>query len=67
MEELKRLAEEEQCLFRAQMLRQDVARLIKVEELARTESDLESCRRAARRLGWTVLDARMHELAEPLD
>lgn len=57
----------EESPFRAQLLREDIIRLRKLEEIVRSIPDPESCRRAARRLGWTALDARTLELAEPLD
>jgi hypothetical protein len=65
--ELEQLATAEQSPFRAQLLREDVVRLRKLEEITRSVPELDACRRAARRLGWTALDARAHELAEPLD
>jgi hypothetical protein len=67
IDELEQLAKLEQSPFRAQMLREDVVRLRKLEELVRSIPEQDACRRAARRLGWTALDARTHELAAPLD
>lgn len=66
-DELVRRLAAEPSLFRAQLLREDIARLRKLEELARTTPDAATYRRAGRRLGWTALDARTHELGEVLD
>jgi hypothetical protein len=57
----------EPSLFRAQLLREDIARLRRLEDLARTSQDAEAYRRAGRRLGWTALAARTHELGGALD
>lgn len=65
--DLEQLAKVEESFFRAQLLREDAVRLRKLEELVRSNAESDACRRAARRLGWTALDARTHELAAPLD
>jgi hypothetical protein len=67
IDELEQRAKLETSLFRAQMLREDIVRLRKLEDLVRSTPEPDACRRAARRLGWTALDARTHELAAPLD
>lgn len=67
LDDLEERAKVEASPFRAQMLREDIIRLRKLEEIVRSTLDPDACRRAARRLGWTALDARTHELAEPLD
>ena len=66
-DELEHLAATEPSPFRAQLLREDVARLRKLAELARTSPDADTYRRAAWRLGWTAQDARTGELREPLE
>lgn len=53
--------------FRAQLFREDIARLAKLDQLARSTPDLETYRRAGRRLGWTAQDTRTGELGEALD
>jgi hypothetical protein len=53
--------------FRAQLLREDLARLGRLRELARGDPDPGAVRRAAQRLGWTQGDARTHELRVPLE
>lgn len=54
-------------LFRAQLLREDLGRLRKLEELARSTLDAGAYRSAGRRLGWTTQDARTGELGQTLD
>ena len=63
---LEALVEKEESLFRAQLLREDIARLRKLQALAESAPDLEAFKRAGMRIGWTQGDARTHELAEPL-
>ncbi len=67
LEELERLAAAEESLFRAQLLREDAARLRKLEELARAAPDLETFTKNGLRVGWTQGDARTSELREPLE
>ena len=67
IEELRRHIAEENSLFRAQLLREDVARLTKLGEVARSSGDLDAFKRLARRLGWTQGDLRTAELGEALD
>ena len=64
---LERVAAEETSPFRAQLLREDVARLRKLEELARGAPDPAAFRRQGMRLGWTQGDLRTHELRAPLE
>ena len=64
---LEALIRQEQSLFRAQLLREDVARLRKLQELARTAKDADAFRKSGMRIGWTQGDARTHELREPLE
>ena len=67
IEELEQLAAAEPSLFKAQLLREDVVRLRRLFELARSSPDENAYRGAARRLGWTAQDARTGELRAPLD
>jgi len=64
--DLERALAAEQSLFRAQLLREDIARLRKLDELRRSVPDLAAFEKAGMRLGWTQGDARTHELREPL-
>lgn len=65
--DLERLLAGEQSLFRAQLLREDIARLRKLEQLADASPDLEAFRKAGLRLGWTQGEARTGEIREPLE
>jgi len=67
IDELERRLKEEESLFRAQLLREDIARLKRLRELARSTGDLAALRKAALRLGWTQGDARTQELRAPLE
>lgn len=64
---LEALAGKEESLFRAQLLREDVARLKKLRELAGKSPDEQVFKKAGMRIGWTQGDARTHELREPLE
>ena len=67
LETLRRLAAEEPSPFRAQLLREDVERLCRLRELARSVPDLAALRKAGMRVGWTQGDLRTHELRAPLE
>lgn len=67
IETLKQRASAEESPFRAQLLREDAARLAKLRELARSGRDLAAFKAAGMRVGWTQGDARTHELREPLE
>ena len=66
IEDLTGWLAKEPSLFRAQLLREDIARLRKLQALAKTAPDAEAFRQAGMRIGWTQGDARTHELREPL-
>lgn len=65
--ELERHVAEEQSLFRKQLLREDIARLGKLRELARSARDRNAFMKAGMRIGWTQGDLRTHEIREPLE
>ena len=67
IEELQRRIAVEASPFRAQMFREDIGRLRRLEEITRSDPDLDACRKAARKLGWTTMDTRTNELVVPLD
>ena len=67
IEELEQRIGEEQSLFRAQLLREDVARLRQLADLARRVVELDAFKKAARRLGWTQGDMRTTEIGDALD
>ncbi len=66
IEELEARAGAEESLFRAQLLREDAARLRRLAELARSSPDLSAFAQEGRRLGWTQGDARTGELEPAL-
>ena len=65
--ELERRLDTEESVFRAQLLREDIARLRRLESLAREHADLESFAKAGLYIGWTQGDFRTHELKAPLE
>lgn len=67
LDTLERLLATEQSLFRAQLLREDIARLKKLQALAASAPDLASFKKSGARVGWTQGDLRTHELSAPLD
>jgi hypothetical protein len=66
IEELETTLAAEKGMFRAQLLREDVARLRQLVELADTYADREAYRKAGTYIGWTNGDMRTHELVELL-
>jgi len=62
VDDLRRAAAAEQSLFAAQLLKEDIARLEKLAELAGTSSDDGDTRKQAMTLGWTPGDLRTFEL-----
>jgi len=67
VDDLERALAGEESLFRAQLLREDLGRLRKLQELAKSSPDRVAFLKAGARIGWTQGDARTHELREPLD
>jgi len=67
LDTLQRLAGEEASPFRAQLLREDVERLHRLQTLARSAQDLALFKKAGLRAGWTQGDLRTHELRAPLE
>ena len=67
LETLQRLAAEEQSPFRAQLLREDIARLKQLQELAHSAPDVALFKQRGMRIGWTQGDLRTHELRTPLE
>ena len=65
--DLERALAAEHSLFRAQLLKEDIARLRKLEELRRTSPDLAAFEKAGMRLGWTQGDARTPEIASQVE
>jgi hypothetical protein len=65
--ELERAIGAEESLFRRQLLREDLARLERLREIASAAADREAFLAAGRRLGWTQGDQRTGELQPALD
>jgi hypothetical protein len=57
----------EESYFRAQLLREDVARLERLRELAAVAPNLEAFKKEGRMIGWTPGDTRTWELQATLD
>ncbi|MDE1923596.1 MAG: hypothetical protein KGI55_09235 [Gammaproteobacteria bacterium] len=66
-DELRQRLAAEKSFFRAQLLREDIARVETLEALAHSTPEIDAYRRAGRRLGWTPMDARTGELGAALD
>lgn len=67
LEDLERLLADEQSMFRAQLLREDIVRLRKLRELARSAPDYSGFHKAAMRIEWTQGNAHAGELHKPLE
>lgn len=67
IEQLEQRAAASESYFTAQLLREDVVRLKKLEALARDTPDPEAYRRAGARMGWTAGDARTGEIREQVN
>ena len=65
--DLERQLAGEESLFRAQLLREDVARLRSLGDLKCSAADETAFVNSAARIGWTPGDARTAELREPLE
>jgi hypothetical protein len=66
LETLERLCAAEESLFRRQLLTEDLARLRRVQVLAREAQDRHGFIEAGMLVGWTQGNARTQELREPL-
>ena len=67
LDTLQCLAADEASPFRAQLLREDAARMLKLQALAHAAPDLAAFKRQGMRVGWTHGDLRTHELRAPLE
>lgn len=65
--ELERKLETEQSYFQSHLLREDIARLGRMRDLALDAADAIAFRKAVFRLSWTAGDLRTHEIREPLE
>jgi hypothetical protein len=62
IDDMRAEAAQTQSMFAAQLLKEDILRLEKLEQLARVERDPERFGKAAMLLGWTQGDLRTFEL-----
>ena len=67
LDNLKEKLEVEDSMFRAQLMREDIARLQRLVELAKDSSDCAAFQRAGLYIGWTQNDALTHRIKEPLE
>jgi hypothetical protein len=67
LRDLERHLASEESLFRRQLLREDIARLRKLQDLAKSSADRDSFMKSGTRLGWTQGDARTGEIREQLE
>jgi hypothetical protein len=65
--DLERRLAGEQSMFQAQLMREDIARLKKLLDLARSAADEGAFVKSGMRIGWTPGDARTAEIREPLE
>ena len=65
--ELEELLEAEESVFRAQLLREDIARLRRLETMAQEHAELAGFVKAGLYIGWTQGDFRTHEIKEPIE
>ena len=66
IEDLERRAAREESMFQAQLMREDVARLRRLQDMT-TALGREEFLEKGMRVGWTPGDARTAELREPLE
>jgi hypothetical protein len=66
LDELRSRLEHEQSVFRAQLMREDIARLEKLAALADESEDIAEFRKSGTYIGWTQNDRMTHLIAEPL-
>ena len=64
--ELNEMLEREESPFRAQLLREDIARLEKLSAQAQQCPDLAEFQKSGTYIGWTQNDMMTHLVAEPL-
>ena len=66
LDELQARVQREDSMFRAQLMREDIARLDKLITLADDSEDLAAFKKAGTYIGWTQNDMMTHLMAEPL-
>ena len=66
IEEMEQRLRSADSMFRAQLLREDIDRLRRLESLARRYETLDAFAKEGLAIGWTRGDLRTHEVEEPL-
>ena len=66
MKHLETVAASHESYVQRQLAKEDLARIAKLQDLARAHRDLSSLKKEALFIGWTNGDLRTHELSEPL-
>ncbi len=66
IDEMEQRLQSEDSMFRAQLLREDIDRLRKIESLARRHETLEAFASEGLAIGWTRGNLRTPEVEEPL-
>ena len=64
--DLEAMLAAEESVFRSQLLREDIARLRKLQDLAAECQDVEAFTAAGSRIGWTQRDMMTHLVSEAL-
>ena len=67
LDDLKARLDGEDSMFRAQLIREDIARLERLIALAGECSDYAAFQRAGLYIGWTQNDLLTHRIQEPLE
>ena len=67
LDDLKARLDGEDSMFRAQLLREDIARLERLVALAGESSDYAAFQRAGLYIGWTQNDLLTHRIQAPLE
>ncbi len=67
LEALENAVEREESIFRAQLMREDIGRLRRLQELAEKAATREEFVKAGLYIGWTLDDLRTHEFKGELE
>ncbi|MCA8887700.1 MAG: hypothetical protein KDA46_02650 [Parvularculaceae bacterium] len=64
---LEEIAKNDESIFRRQLAKEDLARLLKLEALAANAADLNAFRKEGLYIGWTQGDMRTHDLRDSIE
>ena len=64
--DLEAMLAAEESVFRSQLLREDIARLRKLQDLAAECEDVAAFKKAGSRIGWTQRDMMTHLISDSL-